>query len=213
MDVKYRRRLLPRCGYLEEAFYWQGVTWICTLVAFILAGLWGTRLPWLTKGPAQSSLESIKISYGNATASLLVSSVCQCNCGHCCFDTRWSCVLKLWGTPSGLLVSRHPWPQPATQTTPRRSHVWGSTSALLRLPIMQLSCSCYKWASPLLSASCQSGLAAALVSPSPQLPDRTRSCISQYILQETLFGSLPHSEPVNHPTSSHPLSSSLRDAV
>lgn len=61
---------------------------------YCLWSLWLTFALMMIKGLAQSSLESLKILHRNASASLLVSSVWQCYCGHCCSDACVKVSLK-----------------------------------------------------------------------------------------------------------------------
>lgn len=140
-DIECKKRLLPLYEDPGDAFYWKWVTWICTLMAFFSLVFVAHFSLVMIKGLVQRSLENLKISHRNARARPLMSSIYQSYCGHCTLMCMNLCLENLKHTHKPSFPDTH-WFQPITQTTPCRSHVWGSTPAFLRLSMLLLSCSC-----------------------------------------------------------------------
>ena len=214
MDTENRRSFIP--PERIPAFYWVVVTWILHSSGFYsLWSLWFT-LPWWWLRAWLRALYKILRFYiemlvqicwcpllGNA--AVVIIAVLTCVCMKLCLKN-----LKLIVQPSCFQT---PMISACHSLATCRSHVWESTSAFLNLSMLLLSCSCWKYGSPLPSAAYQSGLPAALVSPSPQLPASAQICLSQHILHRLLLFSMLYSKTLNHTLYFHLLSSSLRDTV
>lgn len=129
-----QRRPRPLRGFLGEAFYWQRMSWILHAHEFYSVQFSSAHLPWWGLRAWPRALWKALGFYSGMPGwvcwCLLFGGAAVVIAALTCV---WSCVLKVWSLPSGPLASRHPRSQPFSPPTVCGSHIWGSTSAFLRL--------------------------------------------------------------------------------